>query len=142
MKIQVLTSEYEYMGLPLGLVVEGVTILYSSDQISFTYNGKGWVLSRGEYKECLQMTGTDAAKTKPIKSDEKYDPLAVQVGGGHYKGCKIQPIEYIFANNLGYAEGNIVKYVTRWRDKNGVEDLKKVIHYAELLIQEEEKKDE
>jgi hypothetical protein len=61
--------------------------------------------------------------------------LDVQVGGEHYKKHKIQPIEYIHANNLPFIEGNIVKYITRWREKNGVKDLEKVKHYVDLLIQ-------
>jgi hypothetical protein len=63
--------------------------------------------------------------------------LDKQVGGSHYKDMTIQPIEYIHKNGLGFCEGNIVKYITRWKTKNGIEDLKKVIHYAELLIQME-----
>lgn len=65
--------------------------------------------------------------------------LDVQVGGGHYKGKKIQPIEYIHANNLNYSEGAIVKYITRWREKNGFEDLEKIKHYVDLLIEMEKK---
>jgi hypothetical protein len=61
--------------------------------------------------------------------------LNVQVGGDHYKKHKIQPIEYIHANNLPFIEGNIVKYITRWREKNGIKDLEKVKHYVDLLIQ-------
>ena len=61
--------------------------------------------------------------------------LNKQVGGSHYRDKGIQPIIYIHANNLGFCEGNVVKYVTRWRDKNGVADLKKAIHYLELLIE-------
>ena len=61
--------------------------------------------------------------------------LNMQVGGSHYRDKGIQPIIYIHANNLGFCEGNVVKYVTRWRDKNGVADLKKAIHYLELLIE-------
>ena len=56
-----------------------------------------------------------------------------QIGGEHYK-TSIQPIEFILANNLGFCEGNVVKYVTRWKDKGGVQDLKKAIHYLEFLI--------
>lgn len=63
--------------------------------------------------------------------------LDKQIGGTHYKDMAIQPIEYIHKNGLGFCEGNIVKYITRWKTKNGIEDLKKVIHYAELLIQME-----
>jgi len=58
-----------------------------------------------------------------------------QVGGSHYKGMKIQPIEYIQANDLSYCEANVVKYVSRWKNKNGVEDLLKAKHYIELLIE-------
>jgi len=63
--------------------------------------------------------------------------LNKQVGGSHYKVGAIQPIEYIEENNLGYHEGNVVKYITRWRDKNGIQDLEKAIHYIELLIEKQ-----
>lgn len=65
--------------------------------------------------------------------------LDVQVGGGHYKSFKIQPVEYIYANNIPYLEGNIIKYASRWRDKGGVEDLRKIKHYVDLLIELEMK---
>jgi hypothetical protein len=65
--------------------------------------------------------------------------LEVQVGGDHYKRMTIQPIEYIQANDLGFCEGNAIKYVTRWRHKGGVQDLKKAIHYLEMLIEFEER---
>ena len=60
--------------------------------------------------------------------------LERQVGGSHYKDLPIQPIEYILANKLPFCEGNIVKYVTRWKQKGGRQDLEKVIHYAQLLL--------
>ena len=59
----------------------------------------------------------------------------VQVGGSHYADKAIQPIDYIMQNNLNFCEGSIVKYITRWREKGGVEDLRKVKHYCELLIE-------
>lgn len=59
----------------------------------------------------------------------------VQVAGTHYKGKAIQPWDYIVANNLGYLEGNIVKYVSRWKDKGGVDDLRKARHYLDKLIE-------
>ena len=70
-------------------------------------------------------------------------PLDIQVGGSHYKSMKIQPIEFILGNDLGFCEGNIIKYTCRYKQKGGVEDLNKVIHYARLLIEqiEREKKD-
>ena len=60
-----------------------------------------------------------------------------QIGGNHYASNQIQPWDFIIANNLGYLEGNIIKYTTRWRKKGGVDDLRKVIHYAEKLIEVE-----
>ena len=61
--------------------------------------------------------------------------LDVQVGGSHYKDLAIQPIEYIHANKLGFAEGNVVKYITRHRQKHGADDVRKVIHYCQLLLE-------
>ena len=63
--------------------------------------------------------------------------LETQVGGDHYKDRAIQPVEFIYANGLGFCEGNVVKYVTRHRDKRGREDLEKAIHYLQLLIEME-----
>ena len=60
-----------------------------------------------------------------------------QVGGTHYSSLKIEPIQYILENKLGYCEGNIVKYVSRWRAKGGIQDLRKVIQYAQFLIDQE-----
>ena len=65
--------------------------------------------------------------------------LAQQVGGDHYKSLAIQPVEYIHRNKIGYFEGNVIKYVTRWRDKNGIADLQKAKHYIDLLIELEGK---
>ena len=65
--------------------------------------------------------------------------LETQVDGSHYKKLKIQPIEYIHANQIGYMEGNVIKYVSRWKDKNGIKDLEKAKHYLELLIELENK---
>ena len=58
-----------------------------------------------------------------------------QEGGSHYKSKAIQPWDYIIANNLGYLEGNIIKYVSRWKNKGGVQDLNKAMHYLEKLIE-------
>ena len=58
-----------------------------------------------------------------------------QVGGSHYKNLKIQPIEYIHANNMPFIEASILKYISRWRNKNGIQDLMKAKHFIELLIE-------
>ena len=62
-----------------------------------------------------------------------------QVGGDHCSKLAIQPVEYINKNNLTYLQGNVIKYVTRYKDKNGVEDLQKAKHYIDLLIELEDK---
>ena len=67
------------------------------------------------------------------------NPLTKQVAGDHYKKLKIQPIEYIHANNIPFAEGSAIKYLTRWRDKGGIADLEKAKHFIELLIELEKK---
>lgn len=67
---------------------------------------------------------------------QKENTLDKQVGGDHYKDCGIQPVEYIHANRLDYFEGNVVKYITRHRAKGeGENDIKKAIHYAELILE-------
>jgi hypothetical protein len=68
------------------------------------------------------------------------DLLKTQVGGNHYKDFPIQPIEFIHRNGLSYLVGNIIKYIVRYKLKNGVEDLKKAQHYSEILIAEETSK--
>jgi hypothetical protein len=60
--------------------------------------------------------------------------LKKQIGGNHYKKYKIQPIEFILKNNIGFCEANIIKYVLRFKEKGGVQDLLKAQHYIELLI--------
>jgi len=68
-------------------------------------------------------------KYNKMKASEK------QIGGGHYAKYKIQPTEFIHKNNVPFIEGNIIKYVLRHKDKNGIEDLKKAKHYIDLLIE-------
>lgn len=63
----------------------------------------------------------------------------IQVAGTHYKNKAIQPWDYIVSNNIGYLEGNVIKYVSRWKDKGGVDDLKKAQHYLTKLIETQEK---
>lgn len=76
------------------------------------------------------------AKTTAIPTKPK-----AQVGGTHYSSLAIEPIQFIETNELGYHEGNVVKYVSRWRSKNGIEDLKKAQWYIERLITIEEEKE-
>ena len=57
---------------------------------------------------------------------------------GHYTLCPIQPIDFIVANNMDFLEGNIIKYIARYKNKNGLEDLAKARHYLDMLIEREE----
>lgn len=74
-------------------------------------------------------------ETTKIMSDSN----ASQVGGKHYKRCKIQPWDYVIANDLDYFQGSIIKYVTRWKDKGWVQDLYKARHFLEKYIEVMEK---
>ena len=87
-------------------------------------NGEAWCWSENNLKLVNEETQT-------------YNPLIAQEGGGHYKDRGIQPLEYTMQNNLSFCEGNVVKYISRYKSKNGIEDLAKVIHYALLASYEE-----
>lgn len=65
--------------------------------------------------------------------------LKKQISGSHYKDFPIQPVEFIHKNQIPYMEGNVIKYVARWRDKGGIADLEKAKHYIEMLIEMEQK---
>jgi hypothetical protein len=58
-----------------------------------------------------------------------------QVGGSHYKDMPIQPVQYIHANGLSFLEGNVVKYITRHKTKNGKADVEKALHYCQLILE-------
>lgn len=67
----------------------------------------------------------------PLQED---DSSQIKEEDTHYHKCKIEPIEYILANKLGFCEGNVVKYITRYKDKGGVDDLRKIKVYVDFLI--------
>lgn len=83
------------------------------------------------------MKGKYIITGQDIAPETSFD---IQVGGSHYKDMMIQPIEFILKNKLGFCEGNIIKYVCRYKNKNGVEDLKKARHYMDMLIEDVERK--
>jgi len=80
------------------------------------------------------MAQRTSKQQKPRKAD-KVNANDIQTGGNHYVLKAIQPWDFIIANNLGYLEGNIIKYVTRHKEKGGIEDLKKAQHYLQKLIE-------
>lgn len=79
----------------------------------------------GYPREALEIVVTDEA-------------MKAQIGGTHYTSMTIQPVEYIMANGIPFVEGSVIKYVSRWRNKGGVEDLKKARHFLDILIEREE----
>jgi len=76
----------------------------------------------------------DAVRPDISEPNDATDPLSYQVGGEHYTKKKIQPVEYIHANEMDYMDGAIVKYISRWRDKDGVKDLRKIKQFVDLII--------
>lgn len=66
--------------------------------------------------------------------------LETQIAGNHYKDMNIQPLEFIMANNMPYCERNIIKYVCRYKSKNGLQDLLKAKHYLDILIEHEQRR--
>lgn len=87
-----------------------------------TYNNKG-LMNREKY---FNETGHYGSDEEIAKRE--------QIGGDHYNNKKIQPIDYILENNLPYCEGNVIKYVTRHKEKNGAEDIKKAMHYLRFIL--------
>lgn len=113
---------YRKLGLSLAVNV--------STGVEAIFPGSGQVSNR------LATVPQSSLASKVAKTEQDFhtNPLDKQIGGSHYKSLKIQPIEYITANGMGFIEGNIVKYITRHHAKNGADDIKKVIHYCELLL--------
>ena len=101
-------------------------------------------------KNCFDCIGVNCEKCKSfsefrgvdVRGPAKHDAamrtitaFARQVGGQHYTDCAIQPFEYSMANKLDPMQHTIIKYVTRFRSKNGIVDLEKAKHTLELLIE-------
>ena len=86
------------------------------------------------------MNNVTEVTPEELEEWNKMTALSKQVAGNNYKDLPIQPVEYIHANALGYFEGNVIKYVSRWRKKNGIADLEKAKHYIELLIELENRR--
>ena len=84
----------------------------------------------------MLLRNTLAEEGRPVEVPAS----ARQEGGTHYKDMAIQPFVYIHANGIPFAEGSVIKYVSRWRAKNGLQDLKKARHFLDLLIEAEEKR--
>lgn len=109
-------------------LIDGVVIYVEECSFNFDADWLELVEDVAEQKEQADLAPTPANNISAKQT---------QIGGDHYKNFAIQPIEYIMKNNLSFGQGNVIKYVTRYKDKNGIEDLKKAKHYIDLLIEEE-----
>jgi hypothetical protein len=95
-----------------------------------------------EHSSYQKAQATTTAEYLSDQTEKEIDALATQVGGSHYKDMKIQPVEYIHANAMPYMDGNVVKYISRHRNKNGAEDVRKAIQYCQMILQMEYGEDE
>ena len=78
---------------------------------------------------------SDAYKEWINKRAQELMPSEIQIGGSHYKKFKIQPAEFCYYNNIPYLEATAIKYLCRWKDKGGIQDLEKAKHFIDLLIE-------
>lgn len=85
---------------------------------------------------------TTSSRARPKVQEVAPSALDTQVGGAHYKSMAIQPMEYSMANGLDACQHTIVKYVSRFRQKGGVEDLRKARHVIDMLIEFEQQKEQ
>lgn len=92
-------------------------------------------LKKALQQKMLKVIPMLETQTISISSPSPVSANAVQVGGGHYQTKAIQPWDYIISNRLGYLEGNVVKYVSRWQEKGGRQDLEKARHYLDKLLE-------
>ena len=158
-------ESYKYVGSPCDFFTYGNVYDYDTDLRSFIDDDEGdthiFTILDGEFKliesgytnqemidriekaeSMLQSAApsfTEIIRNGLITGQEKVAASETQVAGNHYSKLKIQPMEYCLQNDLNYGQSNAIKYITRYKDKNGIEDLKKAIHCIELLIEFEEK---
>lgn len=89
-----------------------------------------------ELKEFSSQEEREAYFYRPTTEQQKSKASDKQVGGQHYKSMVIQPGHFIRANDIGWYEGNAIKYICRHKAKNGIQDIEKAIHYLELVLEE------
>ena len=117
---------------------EGVRVRPYDCQLETVSCGDNGVVGYGSFgKSPLILLNTNDESVEIYTANTTNQPSALdkQVSGNHYKDCGIQPIEYIHANGLDYFQGNVIKYTTRHKSKNGKADIEKAIHYLELILE-------
>ena len=111
--------------LPIGSISVVNVVYEDNDEIELE---DGFSYDPDDLKLIKSVDEINTSQNDSIKKT-LYSPLTVQQAGDHYKKKGIQPIEYGLANNLSFPQVNVVKYITRHEDKNGLDDLAKSIHY-------------
>ena len=104
-----------------------------SEECLISHEDRG--MSRESHEQYMYRRNQEENLIKGTHEFEYGKATDKQIGGSHYKDCAIQPVDYIVENKLDFLEGNVVKYITRHKTKNGIEDIRKVIHYAELILE-------
>ena len=120
-------SQYD-KSIEVGDIGTIVSVSNSDDKTNYCVN----LNETGKIYRWFPESNLELVSDGKAGTSADYNPLTVQQSGSHYKNGQIQPIEYSERNNLSMCQGNIVKYITRHKDKNGVDDLAKVVHYALL----------
>lgn len=113
----------------------------SSDDEDMTFNQQGEYVVNPAIRLYIEIPVENSYDDDYCNANSGVKEKQEQEKDGHYHKCKIEPIEYILANNLGFCEGNVVKYITRYKDKGGVDDLRKIKIYVDYLIDELTNKD-
>ena len=127
--------------------LEDGTIILSHEPNYYNWTGAGldrvvayqYALHAREDTEERPPCPPPRTQMRDLRERKESTPLEKQIDGDHYKFQPIQPVEYNHVNGLGFCEGSVVKYVSRWRRKGGIKDLQKAKHFLELLIELERK---
>lgn len=136
-------------GAPYGITRPGTIVVASTwnGQSSYRYyiHGSEEIGPGHEFTLQAKYLSPVAMKTPDpwgVRVNVNSEFLRTQIGGSHYR-MAIEPIEFIVKNDIPYREGNVIKYVTRHKKKNGAEDIRKAIHYLEMILSDydEEKED-
>lgn len=123
----------ELLGLTTEAISDDVVLVYDAEN---NHPSKDYFesISLAElFKRLDQYEAEQRRATERLQAAAQPDPMSRQVGGNHYAKLAIQPTEYTARNGLGFLEGNVIKYVTRHADKDGVKDIDKAIHYLEMI---------
>jgi hypothetical protein len=146
---EVMIESYKYVGKSCDYFTNGYFYEFDLRARSFLCDDEGdiygYTLPDVEFELVVEYTNQEMidriemAKSINGFEEEKVAASETQIAGNHYSKLKIQPMEYCLQNDLNYGQSNTIKYITRYKDKNGIEDLKKAIHCIELLIEFEEK---